>query len=64
MAFVTIETRDGRTFNGVRVEGWQSYQEALNDETSSRGIKRARVDTVWSNGHKIYDAKNPSANYN
>lgn len=63
MAFVTIDTRDGRTFNGVRVEKWQSYQEALNDETESRGIKRARVDKVWSEGQKIYDAKNPSTKY-
>lgn len=42
MPFVTIETQDGRQFNGVRVEKWQSYQEALNDETSSRGIKKLK----------------------
>lgn len=57
MSFVTIETQDGREFHGVNVEGWKSYQEALNDETSSRGIKKGKVDKVWSNGHVIYDAK-------
>lgn len=54
MSLVTIETQDGRTFNGVRVEGWQSYQEALNDETQSRAIKPGRVDKVWSNGKVIF----------
>lgn len=63
MPFVTIETQDGREFNGVRVERWQTYQEALNDETSSRGISKGKVDKVWSQGSKIYDAKNPHGKY-
>ena len=54
---VSIETKDGRTFDGVRVEGWQSYQEALNDETSSRGIKKGEVDKVWSEGKIIFNKK-------
>lgn len=55
--FVTIETKDGRTFNGVNVEGWQSYQEALNDETYSRGIKKAEIDKVWQAGKVIFNNK-------
>lgn len=55
--FVTIDTKDGRTFDGVRVEGWQSFQEALNDETSSRGIKKAEVDKVWLAGKVIFNNK-------
>ena len=54
MAFVTIETKDGRNYDGVRVEGWQSFQEALNDETSSRNVKPGIVEKVWSNGKIIY----------
>ena len=55
--FVSIDTKDGRSFDGVHVEGWQSYQEALNDELLARGAKRGQVDKVWSNGKVVYDSK-------
>lgn len=51
--FVSIETKDGRIFDGVHVEGWQSYQEALNNETESRLVRRGKVSTVWDNGEII-----------
>ena len=50
---VTIETKDGRDLNGVSVQGWESYQEALNRETNERGIKPAIVKNVWQNGKII-----------
>lgn len=53
-SYVTIDTKDGRTFDGVNVEGWQSFQEALNDETSSRLVKPAIVDKVYKNGKIIH----------
>ena len=53
MSFVTIETKDGRDINGVNVQGWESYQEALNRETNARGLKPAIVKNVWKEGKII-----------
>ena len=57
MSFVTITTKDGREYNGVQHQQWQTYQEALDDEISSRaGAKKGKVDKVYSNGKVIYDS--------
>ena len=52
--FVSIDTKEGYTFDGVHVDGSQSYQEALNDELASRGRKKQTVAKVWEDGKVIY----------
>jgi len=51
---VTIFTQDGYIYNGVMIEGWMSYQEALNNETDARLQNRKKVACVYECGHLVY----------
>lgn len=55
---VTMTTKDGYELNGMMVEGWQSYQEALDEQAPEYGIKgRQVVDKVYKNGEVIFNNK-------
>ena len=55
MQIVTIVTDHGYTLDGIAVEGWQSYQEALDEQAHEYGIKSKQlVDKVYKDGKAIY----------
>ena len=54
---VTIITQDDYIYNGAMVEGWMSYQEALNNETDARLQSRKKVAYVYERGQLIYKAE-------
>ena len=56
MKIVDIITDHGYTLQGVAVEGWQTYQEALDEQSPEYGIKRPqKVAEVWYKGERIYN---------
>lgn len=58
MKIVDILTNHGYTLHGVAVEGWQSYQEALDEQAPEYGIKQPQeVVGVWYKGERIYNSE-------
>lgn len=57
MKIVDILTDRGFTYNGIAVEGWQSYQEALDEQAPEYGYTKQpqKVVGVWYRGERIYD---------
>lgn len=56
MSIVTIVTDGGYTLDGIAVQGWQSYQEALDEQAPEYGIHTPQVvDKVYKGGEVIYN---------
>lgn len=56
MKIVTILTDGGYTLDGVAVQGWQSYQEALDEQAKEYGIYTPqKVDKVYQDGKAIFN---------
>lgn len=57
MKIVSILTDRGFTYNGIAVEGWQSYQEALDEQAKEYGYttKPERVIEVWYRGKRVFN---------
>lgn len=57
MKIVSMLTDEGYTYNGIAVEGWQSYQEALDEQKGEYGYtsKPERVIEVWYKGEKVFN---------
>ena len=57
MKIVSILTDRGFTYNGIAVESWQTYQEALDEQASEYGYTKQpqKVVEVWYKGERIYN---------
>lgn len=59
MKIVDILTNRGFTYYGIAVEGWQSYQEALDEQSPEYGYTKQpqKVVGVWYKGERIYNSE-------
>lgn len=59
MKIVSILTDRGFTYNGIAVEGWQSYQEALDEQAKEYGYttRPEKVVGVWYRGERVFNGE-------